>query len=97
MAGDSDMKTNEFAANSAGSRFSSGFRFFGFWLLGFWLLAPGFCYPQSVASKNRTGNQFFDQGKYAEAEKAYLEAQSKDSGRPELSYNLGKDRRTCTK
>jgi tetratricopeptide (TPR) repeat protein len=46
-------------------------------------------YAESGASKNKQGNQLFQQGKYQEAEKAYLEAQSGMPGRPELSYNLG--------
>ena len=44
---------------------------------------------ESVASKNKTGNRLFEQGKYQDAEKAYLDAQSSMPGRPELSYNLG--------
>ncbi|MBZ5498703.1 MAG: tetratricopeptide repeat protein [Acidobacteriia bacterium] len=44
---------------------------------------------ESVASKNKQGNQLFEQGKYQDAEKAYLEAQTNMPGRPELSYNLG--------
>jgi len=53
------------------------------------LLAPGFCLAESTASRNRAGNELFEQGKYAEAGKAYLDAQVQDPGRPELSYNLG--------
>jgi Ca-activated chloride channel family protein len=43
----------------------------------------------SIASKNKQGNRLFEQGKYQDAEKAYLEAQAGMPGRPELSYNLG--------
>ena len=43
----------------------------------------------SSASKNKEGNRLFAQGKYQDAEKAYLEAQASMPGRPELSYNLG--------
>jgi Ca-activated chloride channel family protein len=43
----------------------------------------------SVASKNKTGNRLFSQGKFQEAEKAYLDAQLEAPGRPELLYNLG--------
>ena len=52
------------------------------------LLVPH-AHAESVASKNKTGNRLFEQGKYQEAEKAYLEAQANMPGRPELSYNLG--------
>ncbi len=44
---------------------------------------------ESVASKNKTGNRLFEQGKFQDAEKAYLDAQASMPGRPELSYNLG--------
>ncbi len=44
---------------------------------------------ESLASKNRKGNRLFDAGKYAEAENAYLDAQVKNPGRPEVLYNLG--------
>lgn len=43
----------------------------------------------SAASKNREGNRLFQQGNYADAEKAYLEAQAESPGRAELLYNLG--------
>jgi Ca-activated chloride channel homolog len=63
--------------------------------MSFWLLASGFCSnarSESIAAKNREGNKLFDQGKYAEAEKAYLDAQTQAPGRPELSYNMGNTR-----
>jgi Ca-activated chloride channel homolog len=44
---------------------------------------------ESPASKNREGNRLFAEGKYEEAEKAYLEAQVKSPGKPEILYNLG--------
>jgi tetratricopeptide (TPR) repeat protein len=43
----------------------------------------------TVGSKNREANRLFEQGKYQEAEKAYLEAQAENPGKPELTYNLG--------
>jgi Ca-activated chloride channel family protein len=43
----------------------------------------------SLASKNKEGNRFFAQGKYQEAERAYLDAQVNSPGRPEILYNLG--------
>lgn len=54
------------------------------------LLAPSAASnAASTASKNKEGNRLFSQGKYEDAEKAYLEAGTKDPGRPELLYNLG--------
>ncbi len=44
---------------------------------------------ESTASKNREGNRLFTEGRYEEAEKAYLEAQVKSPGKPEIIYNLG--------
>ncbi|HTY64703.1 MAG TPA: tetratricopeptide repeat protein [Acidobacteriota bacterium] len=44
---------------------------------------------ESLASKVREGNRLFAQGKYADAENAYLDAQVKNPGRPEVLYNLG--------
>jgi Ca-activated chloride channel family protein len=46
----------------------------------------------SLASKNREGNRLFEQGKYQEAEKAYLEAQGERPDNPEILYNLGNAR-----
>lgn len=43
----------------------------------------------SVASKNKEGNRMYEQKRYQEAEKAYLDAQLEAPERPELSYNLG--------
>jgi Ca-activated chloride channel homolog len=44
---------------------------------------------ESPASKNKKGNQFFAQKKYAEAEKEYLDAQVNNPGNPAILYNLG--------
>lgn len=44
---------------------------------------------ESPADKNREGNRLFADSKYEEAEKAYLDAQAKSPGRPEILYNLG--------
>jgi tetratricopeptide (TPR) repeat protein len=53
------------------------------------LAIPSAATAESSGTKNKEGNQLFAQGKYQEAEKAYLEAQANMPGRPELSYNLG--------
>jgi Ca-activated chloride channel homolog len=44
---------------------------------------------ESLASKNEEGNRLFAQGRFEDAEKAYLEAQGKNPGKPEILYNLG--------
>jgi len=46
-------------------------------------------WAESLASKVRKGNRLFAQGKYAEAETAYMDAQVKNPGKPEVLYNLG--------
>lgn len=46
-------------------------------------------FAQSVAGLNREGNRLFAEEKYADAEKAYLDAQAKTPGKPELLYNHG--------
>ena len=53
------------------------------------ILVPRFCLPESLASKNKKGNRLFEQGRYEDAEKAYLSAQVDDPGKPEILYNLG--------
>jgi Ca-activated chloride channel homolog len=53
------------------------------------LLAGTGAYAASAASRNKEGNRLFQQGKYQDAEKAYLDAQLEAPGRPELLYNLG--------
>ena len=44
---------------------------------------------ESLASKVREGNRLFAKGKFAEAETAYMDAQVKNPGKPEVLYNLG--------
>jgi Ca-activated chloride channel homolog len=44
---------------------------------------------ESLASKVREGNRLFAEGKYAGAETAYMDAQVKNPGKPEVLYNLG--------
>jgi Ca-activated chloride channel homolog len=44
---------------------------------------------ETLASKNKEGNRLFAQGKFEDAEKAYLEAQGKNPGKSEILYNLG--------
>ncbi len=44
---------------------------------------------ESLAAKNKKGNRLFAEGKYEDAEKAYLSAQAEDPGKPEILYNLG--------
>jgi len=53
------------------------------------LANPLIAKSESQASKNREGNRLFTEGRYEEAEKAYLEAQVKSPGKPEILYNLG--------
>ena len=53
------------------------------------ILVPQFCLSESVASKNKRGNRLFEQGRYEDAEKAYLSAQVDGPGKPEILYNLG--------
>lgn len=62
-------------------------RIFGVVIAGIFIAGPAFA--DSVASRNKEGNKRFLEGKYQEAEKAYLEAQLESPGRPELLYNLG--------
>jgi Ca-activated chloride channel family protein len=44
---------------------------------------------ESLASKNKEGNRLFAEGRFEDAEKAYLEAQGESPGKPEILYNLG--------
>jgi Ca-activated chloride channel homolog len=55
----------------------------------FLLAGSMFSYAASAASENKKGNQLFAEGKYEEAEKAYLNAEVKSPGKPEVLYNLG--------
>ncbi len=59
--------------------------------LSFVLILAGsqICRAESSASKNNGGNRLFEQGKYEDAEKAYLNAQADNPGKPEVLYNLG--------
>ncbi len=59
--------------------------------LVFWWICvvPSNAAAESVAAKNKDGNRLFQKGQYQDAEKAYLDAQLEDPGRPELLYNLG--------
>jgi Ca-activated chloride channel homolog len=62
-----------------------------------WMLLPVFVFAaiipvskaESLASKNEEGNRLFAKGRFEDAEKAYLEAQGKNPGKPEILYNLG--------
>ncbi|NWG14222.1 MAG: tetratricopeptide repeat protein [Acidobacteria bacterium] len=58
-------------------------------LLAALLDKPPVLLGDAVAGKNREGNQLFSEGRYADAEKAYVEALAKVPGRPELLYNHG--------
>jgi Ca-activated chloride channel family protein len=62
-------------------------RAFGIALLLLIIAVPA--HAESAASKNRQGNQFFQRGKFQDAERAYLEAQAAMPERPEIAYNLG--------
>jgi Ca-activated chloride channel family protein len=53
------------------------------------LAGSQFSSAESLASKNKRGNRLFEQGKYENAEKAYLAAQGDEQGKPEILYNLG--------
>jgi Ca-activated chloride channel homolog len=44
---------------------------------------------ESLATKNRKGNELYAQGKYTEAEKKYLDAQVNNPGNSTVLYNLG--------
>jgi Ca-activated chloride channel family protein len=68
---------------SAGSKVGSGAV-----ILILFCALPG-VWASTPASKNKEGNRLFQQKKYAEAEKAYVDAQVEAPGRPELLYNTG--------
>jgi Ca-activated chloride channel homolog len=48
-----------------------------------------FSWAESLAAKNKKGNELYQQGKYADAEKKYLDAQVNTPGNPSVLYNLG--------
>ncbi|NLT66193.1 MAG: VWA domain-containing protein [Acidobacteria bacterium] len=50
---------------------------------------PASASSRSAAAKNNDGNSYFAEGKYVDAERAYMEARERDPRRPELLYNLG--------
>jgi len=59
-------------------------------MIAFFLVISCTCaHAGSVAARNKEGNRLFEQGKFPDAEKAYLDAQLEAPGRPELLYNLG--------
>lgn len=60
-----------------------------FFLFTVVLAGSQICRSESLASKNKRGNRLFEQGKYEDAEKAYLSAQADNPGKPEVLYNLG--------
>jgi tetratricopeptide (TPR) repeat protein len=53
------------------------------------ILYPSISAAESPASKNKEGNRLFAEGRYEDAEKAYLGAAVNGPGRPEILYNLG--------
>jgi Ca-activated chloride channel homolog len=53
------------------------------------LVGSAFAHAASAGSENKKGNRLFADGKFEEAEKAYLNAEVKSPGRPEVLYNLG--------
>jgi tetratricopeptide (TPR) repeat protein len=53
------------------------------------LAAPAAAAGSTIARKNREGNRLFAEGKFADAERAYVEAQVDAPGRAELLYNHG--------
>lgn len=55
----------------------------------FLLTAYSNIHAESAASRNNEGNRLFSKGRYADAERAYLDAQIKSPGKPEVLYNLG--------
>ncbi len=82
-------KTSGLKPGPAGSAQTAAARAALALLLGLGLGAAAAANAASVASRNRQGNRLYAEGKYQEAEKAYLEAQAAEPSRPELIYNLG--------
>ena len=61
-------------------------------IAGVLLLAPGWAPPASAdqaASKNNEGNRLYEQKKYDDALKKYVDAQASRPGAPQLHYNIG--------
>ena len=64
------------------------------WPLASWPLLVALGWPASVladptAAKNNEGNRLYEQKKYDEALKQYVDAQASRPGAPELHYNIG--------
>ena len=60
--------------------------------IALWAVAAVMALPassRSAAAKNNDGNSYFAEGRYGDAERAYMEARETDPDRPELLYNLG--------
>jgi Ca-activated chloride channel homolog len=62
---------------------------FGFSLAAIFLAFAHSAAAGDVPARNREGNRLFQAGKFADAEKAYREAQAEAPGKPELLYNAG--------
>jgi len=58
-------------------------------ILTAWIWPAPHALADAAASKNKAANRLYEQNRYPEAERAYLEAQAQAPGRPEISYNLG--------
>ena len=50
---------------------------------------PGIAVADPAASKNNEGNRLYEQKKYDDALKKYVDAQASRPGAPELHYNIG--------
>jgi len=55
----------------------------------FLLASAAWSRADSLAAQNGRGNRLYAEGRYADAEKAYLDAEVAHPGRPEVLYNLG--------
>jgi len=53
------------------------------------LVSTALAGAETAASKNSEGNSLYSEGRYEDAEKAYMEAQILNPDRPEILYNLG--------
>lgn len=53
------------------------------------LLTAGLADASSPASRNKEGNRLYSEGRYQDAERAYVDAQTDAPGKPELLYNMG--------